>query len=140
VPLPRTLRLLSHHQLGAIAATGVDYSVMILCVSAIGLSPVAGTVAGAFSGALTSFTLGRRYIFDARAGDVRGQALRYALVSALSLCFNALGEGLLVGLGLQYVLARVLIGVAVGVGWNFPLHRYFVFRAGGATARIAGRE
>jgi putative flippase GtrA len=124
----RFLRLLSHHQLGAIASTVVDYLVMIVCVSVIGLHPVAGTIAGAASGAFTSFTLGRRWIFHARGGELRGQVLRYALVSAISLCGNALGEGLLVLTGLNYILSRVVIATLVGVGWNFPMHRHFVFR------------
>src|SRR5262249_36633048 len=104
----RTLSLLTQHQVAALIATGVDYSVMIACVSLIGLTPVVGTIFGACSGALVSFTLGRRWVFDAGAGDVRGQALRYGLVSAVSLCCNALAEWLLVRFGLQYIVARLL--------------------------------
>ena len=36
----RTVALLSQHQLSSLVATGVDYCVMILCVSVLGLSPV----------------------------------------------------------------------------------------------------
>jgi putative flippase GtrA len=125
----RTVTLLSQHQLSSLVATGVDYIVMIVCVSAFGLSPVLGTVLGALCGAVTSFTLGRRWVFDARRGELRGQALRYGLVSAVSLCCNAAGEWLLVRAGLQYVVARVVASLVVGVGWNFPMHRHFVFRA-----------
>jgi putative flippase GtrA len=124
-----TLLLLSHHQVGAILASGVDYSIMIVCVSFFGLSPVLGTIIGALCGAITSFTLGRRWIFDASLGDVRGQASRYALVALASLTFNALGEGLMVHAGVHYVLSRLVVAVVVGVGWNFPMHRNFVFRA-----------
>lgn len=124
----RTVTLLSQHQLSSLVATGVDYCVMILCVSWFGLSPVAGTVIGALCGAVTSFTLGRRWVFDARRGNLRGQALRYAAVSALSLCGNAGGEWLLVRVGLQYIVARVIASTVVGIGWNFPMHRHFVFR------------
>lgn len=124
----RTVTLLSQHQLSSLVATGVDYCVMIACVSLFGLSPVIGTVIGALCGAVTSFTLGRRWVFDARQGNWRGQALRYAAVSALSLCGNAGGEWLLVRLGLQYILARVITSMVVGIGWNFPMHRHFVFR------------
>ena len=127
----RTVTLLSQHQLSSLAATGVDYCVMILCVSVFGLGPVLGTVIGAFCGALTSFTLGRRWVFQAHEGDIRGQALRYAAVSALSLCANAGGEWLLVHrLHLHYIVARVITSMVVGIGWNFPMHRHFVFRAG----------
>ena len=33
-----------------------------------------------------------------------------------------------VQLGVQYVLARLIVGTLVGFVWNFPMHRYFVFR------------
>lgn len=124
----RTVTLLSQHQLSSLVATGVDYSVMIVCVSVFQLSPVVGTVLGALCGAVTSFTLGRRWVFDARKGDLRSQALRYALVSTVSLCCNAGGEWLLVRAGLQYIVARVIASTVVGVAWNFPMHRHFVFR------------
>jgi putative flippase GtrA len=124
----RTVTLLSQHQLSSLVATGVDYCVMIACVSLFGLSPVIGTVIGALCGAVTSFTLGRRWVFDARNGNLRGQALRYAAVSALSLCGNVGGEWLLVRVGLHYLLARVIASTVVGIGWNFPMHRHFVFR------------
>ena len=130
----RTVTLLSQHQLSSLVATGVDYVIMIACVSLFGLSPVVGTVIGAMCGAVTSFTLGRRWVFDARRGDLRGQALRYAMVSAVSLCCNAGGEWLLLRVGLQYVLARVVTSIVVGIGWNFPMHRHFVFRAGVSSA------
>ncbi|MCU1276813.1 MAG: CDP-diacylglycerol--glycerol-3-phosphate 3-phosphatidyltransferase [bacterium] len=134
----RTVALLSQHQLSSLVATAVDYAVMIVCVSVIGLSPVMGTVAGALCGAVTSFTLGRRWVFDARKGDLRGQALRYAMVSTVSLCCNAGGEWLLVRVGLQYVIARVVASTVVGIGWNFPMHRHFVFRADRDKPAVAG--
>ena len=51
----RTVTLLSQHQLSSLVATGVDYCVMIVCVSVFGLTPVLGTVLGALCGAVTSF-------------------------------------------------------------------------------------
>jgi putative flippase GtrA len=135
----RTVALLSQHQLSSLVATGVDYIVMIALVSLLGMSPVWGTVIGALFGAVTSFTLGRRWVFDAQKGDLTGQAVRYAMVSAVSLGCNAAGEWVLVRIGLQYILARVVASVIVGVGWNFPMHRHFVFRddSGKATAPAA---
>ena len=130
----RTVMLLSQHQLASLMATGVDYCIMIACVSLFGLSPVLGTVIGALGGAVTSFTLGRRWVFDARRGDLRGQVVRYAMVSAVSLCCNAGAEWLLVRAGVHYLLARLVASTVVGIGWNFPMHRHFVFRAGGRRA------
>jgi putative flippase GtrA len=134
----RTLSLLSQHQLSALIATGFDYLIMIACVSLFGLSPVVGTVIGALFGAVINFTLGRRWVFDARGGDLRAQALRYALVSMVSLACNAGAEWLLVRAGLQYIGARLCASITIGVGWNFPMHRHFVFRAAPRPAAAHG--
>ena len=126
--MKRTVTLLSQHQLSSLLATGVDYVIMIVCVSLFGLSPVFGTVVGALFGAVTSFTLGRRWVFQAQRGELGGQAVRYAMVSAVSLVCNAVAEWVLVRLGMQYIAARVIASTVVGLGWNFPMQRHFVFR------------
>jgi putative flippase GtrA len=123
------IKLLGKHQLASIIATIVDYSVMIAMVSVVGLTAVEGTVIGASTGAITNFTMGRHFTFRATRGNARSQFVRYLLVSAASLGWNALGEHLLANLlGLQYILARLITGTLVGFIWNFPMQRYFVFR------------
>jgi putative flippase GtrA len=117
------------HQLSSIIATLIDYSVMITLVSLAGLTPVEGTVCGAASGATANFTLGRHFTFQATHQGAHHQAWRYLLVSAASLGLNALGEHVLAAvLGVQYVIARLITSTLVGFLWNYPMHRYFVFR------------
>lgn len=129
--MSRTRRLperILHHQAASAAATAVDFLVMILAVSAAGMSPVGGTVLGAFSGAVMNFMLGRHWAFVATDGPLGGQAIRYALVSGTSLALNAAGEYVLaVRLGVGYVLARVAVSFLVSLTWNYPLQRFFVF-------------
>jgi putative flippase GtrA len=126
-----TWRTLGRHQLGAAIATAVDFASMIFLVERAGASPVAATAVGASLGAVTNFTLGRRWIFRRHTGHWAGQAVRYASVSASSAGLNALGEYLVHDVArLQYVLARVLVSIAIGLLWNFPMHRWFVFREG----------
>jgi putative flippase GtrA len=123
-----SLRLLLKHQAGALAATVVDFGVMIAMVELVGLHPAAATAVGATCGAVTNFTLGQRWIFDGNDRRTPAQAARYALVSAGSLGLNTAGEALVNGvLGVRYVLARLLVAVTVSVAYNFPLHRTFVF-------------
>lgn len=124
------LRVLGRHQLSSLLGSAVDYAVMILLVSAIGLGPVTGTVIGAACGAVTNFLLNRHFTFKATDQRARGQMLRYVLVSGASCGWNALGEHLFaVELGIQYIVARLIVGLITGLLWNYPLHRYWVFRA-----------
>jgi putative flippase GtrA len=123
-----SFRVFVRHQIGAIVTTAVDFSTMIGWVELMQGSPVTGTALGATAGALTSFTLGRHWIFAAHGGSVPAQMLRYALVSASSLAWNTLGQDLLIkGTGLPYPVTRAIVAVTVGVCWNYPLQRWFVF-------------
>jgi putative flippase GtrA len=135
LPPPRAplALILGRHQLASLVATAVDFSVMVACVSGLAFAPSAATVAGAASGAAVNFAMGRRWIFAATSQSPGGQALRYALVSAVSLALNAMGEYALAEiLSVQFVLARVVVALCVGVAWNFPMQRSFVFGAGGS--------
>jgi putative flippase GtrA len=127
-PARRGWRVVARHQLGAAVATGADFGVMIACVQA-GLPAAAGTAVGAGAGAGVSFALGRHWIFPAGSRErVHVQAIRYGLVSLASLALNALGEFVLHDVGrLQYVVARVLVAGVVGLAWNYPLQRGWVF-------------
>jgi putative flippase GtrA len=121
----------TRHQLASLGATLVDFGVMIACVRWLSWTPVTGTVAGATCGALTNFTLHRRWTFLDHASPLPGQGLRYAAVSAASLGWNVLGEWLLAMVaGVPYVAARLVVATVVGGLWNFPMHRYVVFPAG----------
>ena len=112
----------------AILATAVDHAVM-LAAHAAGLTPTSATAVGALCGALVAFALGRRWVFGADRDAMIVQALRYALVATLSLCLNVAGEAFLVRAGIHYYVARVLVALAVGFTWNYPLQRYWVFVA-----------
>ena len=116
------------HQAASVFTTVVDFSTMILCVHFLGIPPVWATGVGAGVGAVTNFTLGRRWIFENRQDHAGGQAARYAVISGISLLLNMAGEWLVHDvLHLEYVIARAIVAVCVSVGWNFPMQRNFVF-------------
>jgi putative flippase GtrA len=116
------------HHAASLIATAVDYLVMVTCVEALRIGPVRATAIGAFSGAVTNFTLGRRFTYRRTDVPAPHQAWRYALVSAGSLGLNTAGEYLFHDvLRLEYLLARVITSVIVSNAWNYPLQRYFVF-------------
>jgi len=121
-------RLIGRHQAGAIAATAVDFLSMVALVEILRAPPALAAAMGATAGAVTNFVLGRRWVFRARSAAVLGQAGRYAAVSAASAGWNALGEYMLHDVGhVGYVLARAVVAIAIGLAWNFPLQRRFVF-------------
>jgi putative flippase GtrA len=109
----------------------IDFSVMVLAVQRMGLTPVEATAMGATVGAVTNFTMGRAWVFRRRWGGLSSQAVRYAAVAAASATWNTLGEHLVHNvLHVQYVMARILVAIAVSLTWNFPMQRRFVFREG----------
>jgi putative flippase GtrA len=132
--LPRRARFAEwiRHNAAAVLATAADYLTMIGCVELAGLAPVAATPIGALVGAITSFTANRHFTYHGAATvGVRGQAWRYALVSATSLGLNTAGEYLFHHVWcLQYMLARVITSVIVSNIWNYPTMKYFVFSTG----------
>ncbi len=116
------------HYASSLAAAVVDFGLMVICVEALHARPVPATVVGAACGAVTNFLLGRYWIYQRHDVAARGQAARYALVSAASLGLNAAGEHLFADvLHVQYLLSRVITALIVSTAWNYPLQRFFVF-------------
>ena len=109
-------------------ATVVDFSSLIFLVEIGHVWYLAATATGAFLGAVVNFMLGRHWTFTADDDAVRGQAIRYVAVSAMSLILNSLGVYLLTDyLAIHYAASRVMTAFLVGILFNFPLHRRFVF-------------
>jgi putative flippase GtrA len=126
---PSGLTSFKRSQVASLAATVVDFGSLVFLVEVVHVWYVAATAIGAALGAVTNFLLGRHWSFQARHGRVEGQALRYAVVSAGSLCLNSLGVYVFTdGLGLKYMVSKLITAFTVGILFNFPLHRGFVFR------------
>jgi putative flippase GtrA len=126
------LRLFGKHQVAALAATGVDFGMMILLVELAHVAPPLATVGGAFCGGVTNFAIGRTWAFrDVHTGSVPGQAARYAAVSIGGALLNGALVALVLGAlpALPYVAARILVAALVSVAYTFPLHTRVVFRA-----------
>ena len=131
-PEPRRLALLGAYlrsQLVALVATAVDFAAMVALVEGLHVHYVAATALGAFSGGVTAFFCNRHYSFLATHGRLGPQSLRYALVWIGSISLNcALVWAMTDGATLQYTWSKALTAIVVGAGFNFPLHRWYVFR------------
>jgi len=116
-------------QLAAGVATLVDFAMMVALVELCGLHYLTATAIGAVSGGVTAFVINRHWSFIAGHRAVGRQALRYALIWIGSLSLNCLLVYLMTdGAGLPYAYSKVVTAISVGALFNFPLHRYFVFR------------
>jgi len=96
----------------------------------VGVYYVIAAAAGAIVGAITDFSVKKWWVFDAaKRGRVEHQAARYALVSAIGAGLNsAFSYALVDGLHIQKNLGVILASCVVGFGWNYPMHRLYVFR------------
>ena len=119
---------LRRSQIASLTATVVDFACLIFLVEVAHVWYVVATAIAAFLGAFVNFMLGRHWSFTADDEAFQGQAIRYAAVSALSLVLNSLGVYLLTEyLGIHYTMSKAMTAVSVGIFFNFPLHRRFVF-------------
>jgi putative flippase GtrA len=79
-----------------------------------------------------SFVLSREWVFP-DAGDMRRQVYRYCWLVAGVLLMTVLGVKALVLLGVQYLVAKVLVSGVVAV-INYVVSRWWVFRVTPAPA------
>ncbi|MBC7386673.1 MAG: GtrA family protein [Cryobacterium sp.] len=126
VPLTRAF---GRAQIASLAATAVDFGTLFFATEVLGVWYVVSTGLGALFGAITNFVLNRYWSFEASHLEWGPQARRYALVSGGSLGLNMLGVYTFTEfLGVKYGLSKVLTSLLVGLLFNFPLHRRYVFK------------
>jgi putative flippase GtrA len=114
-------------QLSTGAATAVDWGVLTGLIWA-GLHYELAIAAGAFLGAATDFSIKRFWAFESSHLPMGAEAARYAFVSAASLALNCALAYLAVDiLGAPKVAGAIGTSIVVGVLWNYPLHRLYVF-------------
>jgi putative flippase GtrA len=125
---PPLIVSLGRSQIASLTATLADFGCLILLVEVGHVWYVAAVAAAAFVGAVVNFFLGRHWSFVAVIDDVRGQAVRYAMVAAMSLILNSIGVYVATEyFAIHYLASKALIAFLIGILFNFPLHRRFVF-------------
>ncbi len=115
--------------LSSTAATALDWALVTVLTWA-GVYYLVSAAVGAVAGAVTDFLVKRHWAFDRPAkGAVHAEGGRYLAVSATSLVWNlAVAYALVDGVGIPAVPGVIAASIVVGVAWNYPLHRLYVFR------------
>lgn len=120
---------LTRSQVSAGIATAVDFGLLFFLTELAHVWYVLAVAAGAFAGAVTNFLINRHWSFKAGDERLRPQAFRYAWVSASSLALNTGGVWAVTeGFRIPYGYSVVMVSLAVALAFNYPLHRYYVFR------------
>lgn len=133
LPIPTFLRA----QASAILATAVDFSTLFFCTEILGVYYGLSTALGAFAGAVTNFLVNRSWAFQAQSESVGKQAFKYALVSLGSLALNTGGViAFTETFGFHYGFSKVVVALLVGIFFNYPLHKFLVFKAGKAANEL----
>ncbi len=114
----------------AITATVCDMSILIFCQEILHLDLRASAFIGAFCGGAVAFLMGRNWTYINKEGQISSQGIKFLAVWGGSVLLNTFGvyffaETLQVG---HYTIAKILTASMIGVLYNFPMQRYFVFR------------
>lgn len=121
---------LLRYNVSAASATATDYGVLAFCKEILGLDPVLSTFIGALAGGTVAFLLGRNWTFLNKEGKVSSQGIKFILVVGGSILLNTFGMYIATHYMSfsHYMIARVIVSVTIGICYNFPMQRYFVFR------------
>ena len=124
------LTSLMRYNVSAGLATATDFTTLLVCKELIGINPVLGTFISAIAGAIVAFFLGRNWTFFNKDGSMSSQGIKFILVVGGSILLNTFGEYLLTEVFIvgHYMIARVITAISVGITYNFPMQRYFVFK------------
>ncbi len=127
--LQRMLRFWAFRSLavGTISTT-VDYSVLLVSVQGLGLSPVPSSTAAVLAGGVVGFILNKYFAFHDQSRRIGAQLVKYGLVFAAELLLhNRLIQFLLERLELHYLLSKLLADVLVFSCLHLLLMRHFIF-------------
>ncbi len=117
------------YNISSIIATLIDFLVLVILTEFFAVWYLISAVAGAVSGGITSFLLGRHWAFKKKSGNLYRQAFKYALTWIESMLLNVGGLYFFVDiLNVQYVLSKVIVSIIVGLGFNYLMQKYFIFR------------
>ena len=135
-------------QLSAQFATLADLILTYVCFKWFGIYYVLATSIGAITGGIINCVINYKWAFATKDCQFKWVFFKYVLVWIGSFILNVGGVYLLVEFmqdnthlwekasGFYLIIAKVIASIIVSVGWNYVLHRYFVFQDAKILTRI----
>ena len=116
-------------QLTSIVATAVDFAVSIAGVTFFGLAYGVASGTGNLAGAITGFSLNRRWTFSIKKDNVWIQAGRYVLVWCGYFALNVmLVTAITMYTSINYIIVKIGVAIVLSAGYNYGLYKKYVFR------------
>ena len=109
-----------------VLVTIVDFSVLTILHGFLGWDVILSVVLAYLAAFVVNFTLSRTWTFQASGAGSGGQLVRFTALVAANILATAGGMAMLTGLGLHYLMAKVLL-TAVIVAVNYVVMRRWVF-------------
>jgi dolichol-phosphate mannosyltransferase len=107
----------------------VNLAVYALCVHALSIPYQVAAVLAWLVAVMNNFVLNRHWTFDASAGEVRFQAIRFFAVSLVAFAFGLLLLTLFVEVGGVAKVPAQALAVAASMPLNFLGNKLWSFRA-----------
>ena len=116
-------------QLSAFFGGLVDFFVMILLTEFAGIFYAYSIIIGGIVGAGVNFSINKYWAFGEQQSKARDQVLKFSLVVVGSILLKSSGTYFLTEtLLIKYWIARIVIDAFVCFGFNYLLHRMWVFK------------
>jgi len=122
------VKTLLKYNTSAVIATLVDYTLFIVLSEIFNVWYLLSSVIGLVAGGVTSFLLERSWTFNKTGGKLSKQAVRYFITWIISIVLNSAGLYIMVEYAsVQYIISKIIVSALVGIGFNFLMHKHFVF-------------
>lgn len=116
-------------QLSAFLGGIVDFATMILFTELLGFFYPVSIMIGGIVGAVANFSINKLWAFKDQEDQTLIQALKFCVVLIGSILLKASGTYWLTeSLGIEYWVARLVVDAFVCFGFNYVLHRVWVFK------------
>ena len=116
-------------QLSAFVGGIIDFMVMVFFTEIFGLFYAFSIMAGGVVGALVNFSINKCWAFGEQQSKTVDQLFKFSLVVIGSTLLKSSGTYILTeSLLIKYWISRLLVDALVCFGFNYVLHRLWVFK------------
>lgn len=116
-------------QFASLIASVIDFLTTIILVSLFKFWYLPSSMAGIVTGGICHFSISRHWVFDAAEKERWVQVTKYVMVWVGNFALNGAGIYLLGHFaGVDYILAKALVAIVVGICYNYVLQKKFVFK------------